>query len=187
MSVSGSNSDSCDIDRPESCVLGTEEFALRYEVVASDESSVRRIVESTGFFHSYEVDIAVELVQERLRRGDASGYHFAFVEQQGAPVAYSCYGPIACTADSYDVFWIAVLKSHQRHGLGRWLMLLTERLISAAGGRRIYVETSGRPDYLPTRSFYERCQYLKAAELPDFYAEGDSKVIYVKVLERATE
>lgn len=170
--------------RPVSCVLGTEQFSLRYEVVDSDEAAVRSIVESTGFFHDYEVDIAVELVQERLRRGDASGYYFAIVEQGGSPVAYSCYGPIACTADSYDVFWIAVRKSHQRHGLGRWLMELTEKLISAAGGRRIYVETSGRPDYLPTRNFYERCCYHKAAELPDFYAEGDAKVIYVKVLAR---
>jgi D-alanine-D-alanine ligase len=170
--------------RPVSCVLGTEQFSLRYEVVSTDESEVRTIVDSTGFFHDYEVDIAVELVQERLRRGDASGYFFAFAEQNGVPVGYSCYGPIACTADSYDVFWIAVRKSHQRHGLGRWLMELTEQLIAEAGGRRIYVETSGRPDYLPTRSFYERCQYQKAAELPDFYAEGDSKVIYVKVLGR---
>ncbi len=171
-------------DRPVSCLLGTEQFSLRYEVVSTDESEVRTIVDSTGFFHDYEVDIAVELVQERLRRGDTSGYFFAFAEQNGVPVGYSCYGPIACTADSYDVFWIAVRKSHQRHGLGRWLMELTEQLIADAGGRRIYVETSGRPDYQPTRSFYERCQYQKAAELPDFYAEGDSKVIYVKVLER---
>lgn len=187
MSVSASNDGSSRDGRPLSCVLGSEQFTLRYDAVATDEVSVRRIVESTGFFHSYEVDIAVELVQERLRRGDASGYFFAFVEQYGVPVAYSCYGPIACTADSYDVFWIAVLKSHQRHGLGRWLMLLTEQLIGAAGGRRIYVETSGRPDYLPTRSFYERCEYQRAAELPNFYAEGDSKVIYVKVLTRVND
>ena len=61
-------------------------------------------------------------------------------------------------------------------------MDLTEKLIQNSGGHRVYVETSGRPDYLPTRNFYERCKYTKAAELPEFYGEGDSKVIYVKVL-----
>jgi ribosomal protein S18 acetylase RimI-like enzyme len=75
-----------------------------------------------------------------------------------------------------------VHRDEQKNGIGRWLMTLTEQLIRSREGRRIYVETSGRPDYLPTRSFYERCEYVKAAELPEFYGDGDSKVIYLKVL-----
>lgn len=168
--------------RPVSASIGSLKVTLRYETIPSDLSTVRDIVTSTGFFHDHEVDVAVELVEERLRRGDASGYYFAFVEVDGRTVAYSCFGPIACTASSYDIYWIAVQKSYQKHGIGKWLMTLTEDLIQQHGGRRIYVETSGRDEYLPTRQFYDRCHYTKAAELPDFYDEGDSKVIYVKVL-----
>ena len=149
----------------------------------SDIISVRQIVESTGFFHAPEVDVAVELVEERIRRGDDSGYFFVLIELNGQPIAYSCYGPIACTASSFDVFWIAVHSRQQKHGLGKWLMSQTERLIRDRGGRRIYVETSGREDYTSTRHFYDRCGYHAVAELPDFYADGDSKVIYLKVLE----
>jgi len=155
-------------------------ITLRYEVQESDLATVRDIVESTGFFYPAEVDVAVELVEERLRRGDASGYFFAFVEHNGRTVGYSCYGPIACTTSSFDIFWIAIHSDAQRHGMGKWLMSVTEELIFDQGGERIYVETSGRDHYLPTRKFYDRCGYQKAAELPEFYGKGDSKVIYLK-------
>ena len=84
--------------RPVSASIGDLNVTLRYETIASDLATVRDIVTSTGFFHDHEVDVAVELVEERLRRGDASGYYFAFVEVDGRTVAYSCFGPIACTA-----------------------------------------------------------------------------------------
>jgi GNAT superfamily N-acetyltransferase len=172
--------------RPEHVTLDGKTWTLRYEVSATDIAAVRAIVESTGFFHAPEVDVAAELVEERLRRGEDSGYFFVFVELDGVPIAYACYGPIACTASSFDVYWIAVHRDEQKHGIGRWLMTLSEHLISEQGGRRIYVETSGRPDYLPTRRFYERCGYLSVAELPEFYGDGDSKVIYLKVLPNST-
>jgi len=165
--------------------IASSVWNLRYELQPSDLLMIRKIVESTGFFHSYEVDIAVELVEERLRHGDASGYHFIIAENDSSPGGYVCFGEIACTTGSFDVYWIAVTKEHQGCGLGRALMTLTEARIAASGGRRIYLETSGRSDYLPTRRFYERCNYDKAAELPDFYAENDSKVIYVKCIQKA--
>jgi GNAT superfamily N-acetyltransferase len=65
-------------------------------------------------------------------------------------------------------------------GLGKDLMQKTEEIISSLGGKRIYVETSSRHQYKPTHGFYERCGYIQEALLKDFYAEGDSKVIYSK-------
>ncbi len=155
-------------------------ISLRYDVLEADMATVREIVESTGFFYPAEADVAVELVDERLRKGEASGYFFAFVELDGRTVGYSCYGPIACTANSYDIFWIAIHRDFQKDGFGKWLMSVTEELVFSRGGERIYVETSGRDHYLPTRRFYDRCNYQQVAELPHFYGQDDSKVIYVK-------
>ena len=61
-------------------------------------------------------------------------------------------------------------------------MALAETEIVKAGGTRVYVDTSSRKQYAPTRTFYERVGYSKDALLEDFYAPGDGKVIYVKVL-----
>jgi ribosomal protein S18 acetylase RimI-like enzyme len=57
-----------------------------------------------------------------------------------------------------------------------------EDRIKEMGGKRIYVETSSREQYRPTRSFYSRCGYQKEATLKNFYSPGDDKVIYLRVL-----
>jgi GNAT superfamily N-acetyltransferase len=155
---------------------------FRHDVSPSDIETVREIVASTGFFNPTEIEIAVELVEERLELGDASGYFFVFAEQAGQVLGYTSYGPIAGTAGSFDLYWIAIRRSQQGQRLGRLVMEETERRIRASGGRRVYAETSGRPQYEPTRVFYERLGFSREAHLKDFYAPGDDKVFYVKVL-----
>jgi GNAT superfamily N-acetyltransferase len=163
------------------------EIALRETVRPADRDAVRRLVDSTGFFFPHEIDVAVELVDERLSKGDPSGYFFVFADAGNKTVGYTCYGPIACTVGSYDLFWIAVDDACRGRGLGRRLLAASEACIARAGGRRIYIETSGRPQYEPTRAFYERCGYVCEAVLRDFYAPGDDKCIYVKdVTERTS-
>ncbi len=155
----------------------------RNHVVPEDPQRVRRIVESTGYFCPAEVDVAVELVEERLARGPASGYHFLFADHNGQTIGYTCYGPIAATAGSFDLYWIAVDQAFRGKGIGRALLACTELRIRAMGGRRVYIETSNRPQYAPTRVFYEKAGYQKEAVLKDFYRPGDDKVIYVKRLD----
>jgi D-alanine-D-alanine ligase len=157
-------------------------YTFRYEVGPADREAVQAIVASTGFFNPAEVAVAVELVDERLAKGPASGYHFVFAERAGQVEGYACYGHIAGTAASYDLYWIAVDASSRRGGLGRLLLSESELLIHEAGGRRIYIETSNRPQYVPTRAFYERCGYQLDALLKDFYGPGDDKAIFVRAL-----
>ena len=155
---------------------------LRYEVTPADRDAVRELCASTGFFYPKETDVAVELVDERLAKGAASGYHFVLAERDGRMVGYTNYGLIACTQSSYDLYWIVVHESCRGQGLGRLLLAETERLIQQAGGTRVYIETSNRPLYQPTRVFYERCGYREDAILKDFYAPQDDKVIFVHAL-----
>jgi D-alanine-D-alanine ligase len=158
-------------------------ITFRYETSLDDCLAVQEIVASTGFFSTEEVAVAVELVEERLAKGPASGYHFVFAERNGQVLGYTCFGPIALTAASYDLFWIAVNKSHQGQNIGKILLEKSEELIRAANGRQVYIETSNRGQYASTRGFYLRCGYREAAVLKDFYDIGDDKVIYEKVLE----
>jgi D-alanine-D-alanine ligase len=155
-------------------------IVLRYEIAPADRDAVREIVASTGFFSPAEVDIAVELVDERLAKGPTSGYEFVMADRDGQTVGYTCYGHIAGTQSSYDLYWIAVHRAEQGSGLGRFLMDVTERQIAQLGGRRVYAETSNRAQYAPTRAFYDRCGYFREAVIVDFYAPGDDKVIFVK-------
>ncbi len=71
----------------------------------------------------------------------------------------------------------------QGRGLGKKkLMAESERIMTARGAKRVYADTSSRPQYEPTRVFYRSCGYTREALLADFYADGDGKAIFVKIL-----
>jgi len=162
-------------------------MTLRTTVRQEDSGIVRDIVSSTGFFRPDEIGIAVELVEERLRMGLASGYHFIFAEREGRVLGYSCYGPVPLTLHSYDIYWMAVRKEEQGAGIGKVLLERSEAAIGELGGRKIYIETSSKEMYHGTRRFYERCGYLAEATLREFYSPGDDKVIYVKSIANKKE
>jgi D-alanine-D-alanine ligase len=155
---------------------------FRATVTQQDRQNVREIVTSSGFFNEDEINIAVELVETRLQKGMESGYHFVFADAGNQTVAYSCFGPVPATKYSYDLYWIAVHKTLCGQGIGKSLLKKSEQIIREMGGQRIYIETSGRALYNPTRTFYLRCKYREAAVLSDFYAPGDAKYIYVKAV-----
>jgi ribosomal protein S18 acetylase RimI-like enzyme len=158
--------------------------AIRYRTEPAPQDCLRvaDLITETGFFHEAEKQVAVELIEEALSKGEAGGYFFVFAEAGQELAGYACYGPIACTLHGYDIYWIAVSPRFQGQGLGRALLDEAERRIRDRGGRQSYIETSARAQYLPTRGFYLRCGYAEAARLTDFYAEGDDKVIYRKTI-----
>jgi len=158
------------------------EIILRDDVRPRDADPIRAVVRSTGFFSPAEEEVAIELVTERLERGEASGYHFLIAERAGEIAGFACFGPIPGTAASFDLYWIAVEARSRRAGIGTALLRASEDRMAAAGARRIYVETSSRAQYEPTLAFYRRCGYREEAILEDYYGPGDGKVILVKVI-----
>ena len=147
-----------------------------------DVAAVREVTASTGYFHEHEIPVAVELAEERLAKGAASGYEFVFAEQDGRVVGYTSFGPIPCTRGSFDWYWLAVRPECQGAGLGRRLLQEVEARARAMGGARLYCETSGRPQYASTRSFYERMGFTLCEVLADYYEPGDGRATYVKAL-----
>lgn len=161
----------------------SEEVGVFRSVVSEqDPRKVRELVAATDFFYEHEVVIAQELVEETLAKGLDAGYQFLFVDQGDRLLGYACFGEIPCTVGSYDLYWIAVAPNCQRAGWGRKLMEEVERRVILLGGKRVYIDTSGRAQYSSTRSFYERCGYKREAELIDFYGPGDSKQVFSKAL-----
>jgi ribosomal protein S18 acetylase RimI-like enzyme len=136
-------------------------------------------------FYAQERAIALELLQERLRRGRKSGYSFFFAERRGELVGYCTWGQVPLTKASYDLYWIAVAPSCQGRGIGQELMALAERSVARRGGGGLYIETSSRRVYARTRRFYRDAGYRAVARLRDFYAPKDHKVVFCKVVRPA--
>ena len=156
---------------------------LREELTPKDAARIHALAAVTGFFTAEEAAIAQELAEERLTRGAASGYHFLLAEEAGELLGFACFGPIPCTRGAYDLYWIVVRPDRQGGGLGRRLLTAAEARIAAAGGRRVYIDTSSRAQYAPTRAFYRACGFREEALLAGFYDQGDGKTIFCKVLD----
>lgn len=150
------------------------------EIKPDDIAAIDEIVRSTRFFREDEIQVAVDLVKERLDKGSESGYEFLFYDLNEKPVAYTCYGLIPCSLISYDLYWIVTHQDYRGKGIGKMLMSETERLIKNAGGKAIYVETSSKELYKPTCAFYLSNKYILKAQFEDFYDTGDDKLVFIK-------
>lgn len=155
------------------------------EIEAEDRSAVEALLGATGFFNGEELAVAMELVDARLDEGPDSHYRFLVARENGAAIGYACWGVILGTAAAVDLYWIAVHPRWQGKGVGKALLHAAESWISENGQSRIYIETSGRPLYEPTRAFYLANGYAVAAVIEDFYGPGDGKFMFVKVLPTA--
>ncbi|MDP2322762.1 MAG: GNAT family N-acetyltransferase [Gammaproteobacteria bacterium] len=158
-------------------------MTFRTCVQKTDPAGIEALVHETGFFSADEIAIARELADDGLCQGPASHYRFILADRDQELAGYACFGPVPCTRSSWDLYWIAVAAATQGQKLGQHLLQRVESAVLAAGGTRIYADTSSRERYVPTRRFYGRCGYLIAAEFPDFYASGDDKIVFLKVLE----
>jgi len=156
---------------------------IRTSLQQADREPLSELICATGFFNPEEVAVALELVDDRLAHGEASHYKFLVAEAGGQVAGYACWGPILGTQASADLYWIVVHPRDQGKGVGAALLAAAETGMAAAGRTRVYVETSTRAQYDPTRRFYLACGYEVTAELADFYAPGDGKAVFLKVLE----
>jgi GNAT superfamily N-acetyltransferase len=143
------------------------------------------MVISSGKFNDVEIETALELVDEAIEEGDASGYMFAVLEYgKRHPVVhgFACYGPTPLTDGVYDLYWIVVDPPAQKEGNGRYLLEYVEHEVKERGGRMLLIETSSQESYGATIRFYGRNDYQLAARIKDFYRIGDDKLVFSKVL-----
>ena len=152
-------------------------------LVTADRETVRQILEATGSFTAKELGIALELIDEWIERGEASGYITCVIEESSEQVrGYICYGPTPLTDGTFDLYWIAVESTAQGKGYGQRLLRHAEGDVRQRGGRLLLIETSAQASYGSTIHFYERAGYELVARIPGYYRPGDDKLVFAKRL-----
>jgi ribosomal protein S18 acetylase RimI-like enzyme len=150
-----------------------------------DRSRIAEIIVAAGRFNDREIKTALELVDEALEGGEASGYFFVLLEhgnEQPRLKGYACYGPAPLTQGTYDLYWIVVDPSGQRKGFGRRLLEFVEHDAAKRGGRMLLIETSSQESYISAILFYRRSGYRQVARIKNFYRIGDDKLVFMKEL-----
>jgi ribosomal protein S18 acetylase RimI-like enzyme len=162
-------------------MIATESDVIR-PLLQADRQAVQDIIVRTGHFTPIETATALELIDDWLNRGQASGY-LCYVATSGTAVlGYCCVGPTPLTEGTYDLYWIAVDPDLQGRGIGRKLLVFAEVEVRGRGGRLLLIETSSQELYGSTVHFYERAGYDLVARIPEFYKPGDDKLIFAKRL-----
>ena len=105
----------------------------------------------------------------------------------GPPAGWAYFAPAAKADQVWDLWWIGVAPTRQGEGIGGELLRFVEAHVRAVGGRLLLIETSSLPTFDPIRRFYAKRGYVECGRVPDFYAEGDDKMIYAKrIADRAS-
>jgi ribosomal protein S18 acetylase RimI-like enzyme len=146
---------------------------------AADRGRIEEITRAVGVFRAEEMPVALEVFDAAV--AGSADYIAVGADIDGRLAGWICWGPTPCASGTYDLYWMAVDPALQGGGIGTALVREMEGRL-AGYARLIVVETAGRPDYRPTRAFYQARGYRRTAVIPDFYAPGDDLVVYLKTL-----
>jgi len=154
---------------------------ISFKLTPADRPAMEKILASSGFFYDFEIEVALSLVDETLEKGEEkSGYYWVRLLEEGKVIGFSNFGLNPSSVHSFDLYWLAVLEEYRKQRYGSLILHEAEKRIKSLGGKIVWIETSGRPLYEPTRHFYLKNGYELVATLRDFYGPGDSKLVYRK-------
>lgn len=148
------------------------------KVKRDDLDALKQVLDSSELFPS---DLLEEMISDYFNNEATKDIWFTQVDN-GTPISIAYCAPERMTKGTYNLYAIAVHKTHQGKGIGGAMMHFIEDLLRQEGQRILLVETSGLPAYELTRKFYHKCNYSREAVIRDFYQEGEDKVVFWKKL-----
>lgn len=136
---------------------------------------------STGLFAPEDAEGLLGRVLDSLAARELPEGHAAVTcreSHDGQAIGWSYYAPDPYAENVWNVWWIGVSPSHHGAGAGQAILSHVEQAATALGARVIVIETSDQAPLARARKFYLKLGYEERGRIPDFYAKGDSKVIF---------
>ncbi|MGK7947764.1 MAG: N-acetyltransferase family protein [Xenococcaceae cyanobacterium] len=146
-----------------------------------DKKAIMAIVEAIGLFSPQEFEELDGMLAEYFD-GNLSSDNFWIVYDNREPLGVAYYAPEPYAHGTWNLYFIAVHPEHQGKGFGTKLIGYVEQMLTERGERLLLVETSGLPNFEPTRAFYRKQGYNEEARIREFYKAGDDKIIFRKAL-----
>jgi ribosomal protein S18 acetylase RimI-like enzyme len=151
--------------------------------IPDDTPALVALTEATGMFKPLEIQALREVLDDYHATNHALQHCSITCEENGTVLGFAYYAPAAMTDCTWYLYWIAISKSSQGRGIGSQLLHHVEEDIRVRHqGRVLFIETGSLPHYELTRQFYRKLGYEQHALLKDFYADGDSMVVFRKPL-----
>ena len=148
-----------------------------------DRRGLEAILKAQKHFKPAEVQVALELIDIALTQQGQEEYILRIAEgTEGQILGYICYGKAPLTDAVYDIYWIVVHPASWNCGTGTDLLRQAEEDMKRRKARLLLIETSSLPPYEIPRAFYRKHGYGEQARIIDYYAVGDHRLIFGKVL-----
>ena len=145
-----------------------------------DTEKIEKILNKIPIFSEVEVKVGMELVNIAASDIEQTDYNVFVYEEEENIYGYYCTGKRPLTDAVYDLYWIAVDPESKKKGIGKELLNHAENFVLEKQGRWLLAETSSKESYEKTRNFYLRNNFTVIAQINDFYAVGDSLIIFGK-------
>ncbi|HBB33321.1 MAG TPA: GNAT family N-acetyltransferase [Cyanobacteria bacterium UBA8803] len=146
-----------------------------------DTAALIDLANATGLFPPSGLELLRQMLTDSLGR-NSDTEPFWITDDDNGLVGVAYCEPERMTDRTWNLQLIAIHPNRQGQGRGAKLLGYIEQALMMRGGRMLLVETSGLPDFERTRRFYVKCGYEEEACIRDFYATGDDKVVFRKVL-----
>jgi ribosomal protein S18 acetylase RimI-like enzyme len=148
---------------------------------SSDVPSLAKVADASQLFPG---EMLPEMISGSLSGGECHDLWLT-CELEGEAVGFCFAVPEKLTDGTWNMLAIAVHPEHQGGGAGSALVKHLEATLLARGQRVLIADTSGTPEFKQTREFYGKNGYSEEARIRDFWAEGNDKVVFWKLLNRS--
>lgn len=143
----------------------------------NDIPALNEVLDGTGLFPS---EMLPDMLAPALA-GETQAFWLSY--HHGGKAVGLCYtAPEDLTEGTWNMRALAVLPALQGKRFGTALVAAAEQYLKNKGHRILIVDTSSGEDFARTRNFYVQNGYEEEARVRDFWAKGDHKVIFRKVL-----
>jgi len=138
---------------------------------AADIDALGALAEAAGLFPAAYLP---DMIAPAL---DGGTEIWRVAEQDGAVAGFAFARPEEMADRVWNILAIAVAPSARGSGLAGTLLTATEAALDA---RLILIETTQLPAQAAARAFYAKHGYTEQGRIPDYYADGEDKVLFRK-------
>jgi len=143
-----------------------------------DIPALKIVLDETGLFPS---EMLPEMMSGFLSNEESQDVWLT-CEVEGEAIGFCYAAPEQLTDGTWNMLAIAVHPSKQGGGHGGAIVRRLEALLHDDGHRVLIADTSGKDEFAPTREFYRKSGYSEEARIRQFWAEGDDKVVFWKLI-----
>ena len=140
---------------------------------ATDIPALGDIAEAAGLFPAAYLP---DMIAPALNGGPDT---WLVADLEDAPKGFAFARPEEMTDRVWNILALGVAPDAQGAGLATSLLHATEAQLDA---RMIIIETTQLPEQAAARAFYTKEGYAEVARVPDYYGEGEDKIIFQKVM-----